>query len=188
MADVISVNDLRAGMTFMYEGHVNIVLEQSFAKVAMAKSKITVKAKNLITGSIREITFTGGDKVDGAYVQKETMQYLYNDGSMATFMNNNTFEQIEIPMEKLQHEMDFIPEGSNISVTVFEGRVLGVDVPRNVKLKVTYAEDAVQGNSVTSSSKKATLETGITIDVPQFIKTGEEIIISTVDKKYVSKA
>ena len=141
-----------------------------------------------MNGTTTYITYTGGTMVDKAFVEKNEMQYLYAEQTTIVLMDTTSFEQIEIPLANVKDELPFLIGGSNIMVTTFEGQVLGVELDKNVTLTVSEAPDAVQGNTVTNALKKITLETGLEIDAPQFIKPGDKIVVTTTDRKYVGKA
>jgi translation elongation factor P len=185
---MIIVNDLRPGITFEYEGNIYIVLEASHNKTAMRQMIIKAKVKNLRSGSIVELSFTGGDKVEPAHIDKNEMQYLYDTGDALAFMDTSTYEQIEIQKNKLEWELNFLKPNDNITVVMYEGEILGVTLPDKVTLRVTETEPAVKGDTATSASKNAILETGLEVKVPLFIEQDEEIIINTADGKYSSRA
>lgn len=185
---MINVGDLRPGMTFQYDGNLFIVLDASHNKTARAAANIRVKMKNMRSGSTTEITFGSNDKVEKAHIEKRKMQYLYNSGDALVFMDNETYEQIEIPSDSLEWEMNFMKESDEIEVTSFEGEFLGISLPINVPFKITETEPAVKGDTATGASKYATIETGFQIKVPLFISEGEEVIVNTVDGKYQGRA
>ena len=187
MAEIINVNEIKNGTTFMHNNDVYIVLDSTHSKQGRGQANVKVKAKNLFNGSTVNLSFTGGDKVEKAFVTKSKMQYLYPSGDMIAFMDNETFEQFEIPLKNLEWEMNFLIEGQEVLVTSFEGRVLGVQLDKNMTVEVGETTDAVRGDTVTNVTKKATLVTGFELDVPQFITKGEKIVVSTVDGKYVSR-
>ncbi|WFQ90221.1 elongation factor P [Mycoplasma feriruminatoris] len=184
----MSVNDLRPGTTFLYDGNIYLVLEQSFSKTGRQQGKVTVKAKNMRTGARVELTFTGGEKVDKAMIERKEMQYLYNDGNDAYLMNTETYEQVSIPMTRLEWEKNFLVDGLMINMTEFENEVLGIDLPVKVELTVVEAEAAVKGDTTSGAQKKAVLETGLEIMVPLFVNQGTKIIVSSTDGKYVGRA
>lgn len=184
----MSVNDLRPGTTFLYDGNIYLVLEQSFSKTGRQQGKVSVKAKNLRTGSRVDITFTGGEKVDKAMIERKDMQYLYNDGVDAYLMNTETYDQVQIPMTRLEWEKNFLVDGLMIKMTEFEGEVLGINLPDKVELTVVEAEAAVKGDTTSGAQKKAVLETGLEIMVPLFVNEETKVIISTNDGKYVGRA
>ena len=115
------------------------------------------------------------------------MQYLYESGGLYTFMNMETYEQIEIPRNKIEHEVNFLKENMEVNVISFHGEILGVTLPNNIELTIVEADPNVKGNTVSGGSKSAVLETGLTIQVPMFINEGDKVIVSTSDGKYVSR-
>ena len=185
---MIIVNDLKPGITIEHEGGIWIVLDISHNKTAMRQMVVKAKSKNLRTGTITDLTWTGGDKVEQAHIDKREMQYLYDDGSVCYFMDNETYEQLEIPMERLTWELNFIRPNSNVNISLYEGEVLGVVLPDKVALEITEAEPGVKGDTATSATKNAVLETGLAIRVPLFINEGEMVMISTADGKYAGRA
>ncbi|MDD8048803.1 MAG: elongation factor P [Thomasclavelia sp.] len=185
---MISVSDLRPGTTFQYDGNLFVVLDYSHNKTARAAANIKIKMKNMRTGSTTEMTFGNSEKVQRAHIDKNKMQYLYNAGESLVFMDNATYEQIEIPEENLTWEMNFLKESDEVEVTSFEGEVLGVALPINVPFKITETEPAVKGDTATGATKYATIETGYQIKVPLFIDEGEMVIVNTVDGKYQGRA
>ena len=185
---MISVGDLRPGVTFEYDGNLFVVLDYSHNKTARAAANIRIKMKNLRTGATTEITFGGNDKVKKAHVDKSKMQYLYNSGEALVFMDNETYEQIEIPADNLKWEINFLKESDEVEVTSYEGEVLGVALPINVPFKVIETEPAVRGDTATGATKNAVIETGLQIKVPLFISEGEVVIVNTVDGKYQGRA
>ena len=187
MAEKINVNEFKNGQTFIHEKQPHVVLESTHSKSGRGQAKVKAKVKNLESGTNLYLTFTGGDMVEKAFVEKRKMQYLYEDGTNANFMDSETFDQIEVPVSQIQEELKYLIEGAEVYIMMYEGRNLGVSIDKNVTLEVIEAPDAVAGNTVTNATKKIKLETGIEIDAPQFIKQGDKVIVSTVDGKYVSK-
>lgn len=186
---MILVNDLKPGTTFENEGNIYSVLNIEHNKTAMRQMIVKVKVKNLRTGVINEISFTGGDKVEQAHIDKKEMQYLYDDGDNFVFMDNDTYEQIEIPKARLEWEKQFMKENDNVTISMYEGNeILGVILPDKVELQIVECEPAVKGDTATSATKNAKLETGLDIRVPLFIQNGEMVLISTADGKYSGRA
>jgi len=185
---MINVGDLRPGMTFQYNNNIYVVLEYSHNKTARAAANIRVKMKNLRTGSTTEITFGNSEKVAKAHIEKKKMQYLYDNGGMLVFMDNETYDQIEIPADGLQWEMNFMKPSDEVEVTSFEGEVLGVSLPINVPFEIIETEPAVRGDTAQGAMKNATIETGYVIKVPLFIAEGERVIVNTTDGKYQGRA
>lgn len=186
---MILVNDLKPGTTFENDGNIYTVLDIDHNKTAMRQMIVKVKVKNLRTGVINEISFTGGDKVEQAHIDKKEMQYLYDDGDNFVFMDNETYEQIEIPKARLEWEKQFMKENDNVTISMYEGsEILGVILPDKVELQIVECEPAVKGDTATSATKNAKLETGLEIRVPLFIQNGEMVLISTADGKYSGRA
>ncbi|WP_338965961.1 MULTISPECIES: elongation factor P [unclassified Spiroplasma] len=185
---MISVNDFRPGLTFQYEGNIYAVVEAQHSKSGRGQAHVKAKVKNLRSNATTSITFTGGDKVEKAMIDKVEMQYLYDDGANVIFMDTQSYEQLEVPSSRLTWEKNFFKEGVMASVTKYEGEVLGIILPDKVDLTITTAEAAVKGDTSSGAMKKAVLETGLEVQVPLFIKEGELITVSTSDGKYSSRA
>ncbi len=185
---MIGVGDLRPGMSFLYNGNLFVVIEASHNKTARSAANVRVKMRNMRTGSTTETTFGGNEKVARAHIDKRKMQYLYDDGSSLVFMDNETYDQIEIPEDRLEWELNFLKPSDEVEVTSYEGEVLGVALPVNVPFTVTETEPAVKGDTATGATKNATIETGFQIKVPLFISEGEVVIVNTTDGKYVGRA
>ncbi len=188
MSEQINVNDFKNGQTFLKNNEPHLVLDSAHSKSGRGQAHVKVKAKNLITGANLNFTFVGGEKVEKAFVSKESVQFLYTEGGISVFMNMETFEQEEINNEKIKTELNYLVEETMVTITKYENIILGIELPKNIKLQVVEAPDAVKGDTVTNATKKVKLETGIEIDVPQFISTDEYVIVNTETGKYVSKA
>ena len=185
---MIIVNDLKPGTTFENEGNIFVVLDIQHNKTAMRQMIVKVKVKNLRSGVINEISFTGGDKVEQAHIDKREMQYLYDTDDALVFMDNETYDQIEIQKENLEWEMKFMKPNDNVMISMYEGEILGLILPDKVELRIVECEPAVKGDTATSASKMAKLETGLEIRVPLFIAQDEMVVISTADGKYSGRA
>lgn len=185
---MINASDLRPGITFQLNGELFVVLDYAHNKTARAAANIKVKMKNLRSGATTEMTFGPNEKVERAHIDKRKMQYLYNSGDTLVFMDNESYDQIEIPVSNLEWEMNFLKESDEVEVTSFEGEILGVSLPINVPFKITETEPAVKGDTATGATKNAIIETGFQIKVPLFISEGETVIVSTVDGKYQGRA
>jgi elongation factor P len=147
-------------------------------------SIVNVRIKSVLDGKVLDKTFKGNETVDKAEVTNEAAQYLYRDGDTFYFMNPESFEQFEISADLVGDGAGYMKEGDTIQLQFFEGRAINVELPKNVPLLVTYAEDVVKGDTTSSVQKDATLETGITIKVPAFIKQGELISVDTATGAY----
>lgn len=185
---MISVNDFRPGLTFQYEGNIYAVVEAQHSKSGRGQAHVKAKVKNLRSNATTSITFTGGDKVEKAMIDKVEMQYLYDDGANVIFMDTQSYEQLEVPSSRLTWEKNFLKEGVMASATKYEGEVLGIILPDKVDLTITTAEAAVKGDTSSGAMKKAVLETGLEVQVPLFIKEGELITVSISDGKYSGRA
>ncbi|MBQ6593241.1 MAG: elongation factor P [Solobacterium sp.] len=185
---MIIVNELKPGTTFEYDRNIYQVLNLDLNKTAMRQMVVKVKVRNLRSGVINEISFVGGDKVEQAHIDKKEMQYLYDAGEALVFMDTETYEQIEIPKSRLEWQMQFMKENDMVNVTMYQNEVLGVALPDKVALQIVECEPAVKGDTATSATKNAKLETGLEIRVPLFIQNGEMVLISTADGKYSGRA
>ncbi len=185
---MIIVNDLRPGQTLEHENNIYVVIDISHNKTAMRQMIVKTKVKNLRTGSIVELTFTGGDKVEPAHIDKKQMQYLYSDEEFVFFMDNETYDQIQIEKSKIAWELKFLKEQDIVTISMFESEILGLILPDKVALQIVECEPAVKGDTATSASKNAKLETGLEIKVPLFINEGEIVLVTTADGKYSSRA
>lgn len=185
---MIIVNDLRPGITFVYENNIYSVIEASHNKTAMRQMIIKAKARNLRSGAIIEISFTGGDKVEPAHVDKKEMQYLYDSGDALVFMDTNTYDQIEIQKSNLTWELNFLKPNDNVNISSYENEILGLILPDKVTLQIIETEPAIKGDTATNALKNATVETGLQVRVPMFIEQDEYIIVNTSDGKYHSRA
>ena len=184
---MINTNDFKTGLTITYEGNLYQVLEFQHVKPGKGTAIVKTKLKNLRTGSIVEQTFNSGIKVPTAHVDKIKMQYLYNDGNMYSFMNMNTYEQVEIDKSQISNEVKFLKEGLEVILYFYENEMLGIELPEKIDFKIIQTEPAVKGNTATNATKDAIIETGYLVKVPLFIEQDEEIIVSTKDGKYVSR-
>ncbi len=185
---MIIVNDFKPGNTFYYENGIYTVIDIQHNKTAMRQMIVKVKAKNMRTGAITDISFTGGDKVELAIMEKKKMAYLYDEGSSICFMDQNTFDQISVPKERLQWELKFLKEGIEVEIIEHEGEIMGINLPAKVALTITECEPAVRGDTVNKAMKDAITETGLRVRVPLFVNQGEQILVFTNDGTYDSRA
>lgn len=184
----ININDIKNGMTIIMDGNLSQIVEFQHVKPGKGPAFVRIKLKNLRTGAIVEDTYNTNLKVEKAHIDKMPMQYLYQDGNKYVFMNSQTYDQIEIPEEKLEDEKKFLKEGMEITIDFYEGEIIGITLPEKIEFEVIETEPAVKGNTTNNAMKDATIETGFTVKVPLFINQGEKIIISTKDGKYSSRA
>ena len=163
-------------------------METQHVKPGEGAAIVKAKLKNLRTGSIVEKTFNAGIKVPTARIEKQQMQYLYNMNDLYYFMNMETYEQLELAKDQIGDDALYLKENLEVYITMFDGEVLGIQLPDKIELVITQTDDAVKGNTATNALKDAICETGLKVRVPLFINQGETIIISTSDGKYVSRA
>jgi len=185
---MINVNDLKVGMTIMYENNIYSVMDTQHVKPGKGAAFVQAKLKNLRSGSIVENRFNSSDKVEPARIEKKAMQFLYSMNDTYYFMNMSDYEQIELPKTVIGDDAELLKENLEVDIVFFEGEMLGMNLPDKIALKVVHTEPAVKGNTTSSAMKDATLETGKVIKVPLFIEEGEEILIGSKDGKYVSRA
>lgn len=185
---MISSNDLKPGQTIAVDNDIYVVLDTSQNKTARSAMVVKAKVRNLRTGSNVELSWGGGEKVEPAEIEKREMQYLYDTEDSLVFMDNETYDQIEIPKDRLTWERQFMKPEDIVNITSYEGEILGVQLPDKVTLQVVEAEPAVKGDTATSALKNAVLETGLQVKVPLFINQDEMIVINTSDGKYSGRA
>jgi elongation factor P len=180
----LSITDLKKGTVFQYEGVPYRVVEYGQKVMGRGGSIVNVRIKSLIDGKVLDKTFKGNEQIESADVNTQNVQYLYNDGQKFYLMNEETFEQFEVPAELVGDGAGFIKEGDRLQLQFFDDKPINVELPKNVPLKVTYAESVVKGDTANAVTKDATLETGITIRVPAFVKTGDIVSVDTSTGAY----
>ncbi len=176
--------DLKKGQIFQLDGVPYRVVEYGQKVMGRGGSIVNVKIKSLIDGKVLDKTFKGNDSIEPADVTNKNVQYLYNDGTTFFFMDEVSYEQFELPAADLADMAGYMKEGDKVQAQLFDDRVINIELPKNVPLKVTYAEDAVKGDTSSSITKDATLETGISIKVPAFVKTGDIVSVDTTTGAY----
>lgn len=185
---MILTSDFKTGLTIEYEGNVYVILDFQHVKSANSMAFVRTKLRNLRTGAITTLAFNSGTKMEQANIEKKKMQYLYSTTDLAAFMDMDTYDQIEISVERLQNEMNYLLEGMEVIVIDYNGEILGVQVPEKVALEVVDCPPGVKGNTAANAQKEAVLETGLRVSVPLFIEVGDKVLISTFDGKYNSRA
>lgn len=184
---MIDVNELRKGVTFEVDGNLYKVLDYHHHKPGRGNATIRVKTVNLRTGTTREQTFQSGDRVQDVRLDFHNVQYLYNDGQFYHFMDLDTYEQPAISKEILGDMSLFLKEGLEVKLTFYEGEPIDVELPTSVDMEVVEAEVAVRGDTATGVNKKVVTETGLQVQVPNFIETGDVIRVNTTDGSYVTR-
>lgn len=180
----LSITDLKKGVLFVLEGEPYRVVDYNQKVMGRGGSIVNVRIKNVVNGKVLEKTFKGNEQLDSADVTNQNVQYLYTDGTNFFFMNQETFEQFEVSADLVGDGAGYIKEGDMVQLQFFDGRPINVELPKNVPLEVTYTENVVKGDTSSAITKDATLETGITIKVPAFIKQGDLISVDTSTGAY----
>ena len=185
---MISASDFRNGVTFELDGKVMQVVEFQHVKPGKGAAFVRVKMKNVVTGAVTETSFNPTAKFEEAFVERREMQYLYNEGDLYYFMDNETYEQIPISKDTLGDDFRFVKENENVKVLSYKGSVFAVEPPLFVELEITETEPGVKGNTATNVLKPATVETGAVVKVPIFIEQGERIQIDTRTGEYLGRS
>ena len=184
---MISVNDLKTGLTLELDNGLWSVIEILHVKPGKGAAFVKTKLKKIETGQVVERTFRAGEKVAKAQLDKKEMQYLYNDGELYYFMDQDTYEQIPIMKDLLGDTLNFIKENMTANIAFFNGSPISVEAPNFVELEITFCEPGVKGDTATGGSKPATLETGYIIQVPFFVNQGDTIRVDTRTGEYMSR-
>lgn len=177
------ITDLKKGTVFQLDGQPYKVVEYSQKVMGRGGSIVNVRIKSLLDGRVLQKTFKGNEAVEPASVSLKTLQYLYSDTALH-FMDGETYEQFDLPLDIMEDQAGFLKEGDNVTAQFFDGRIINIDLPKNVYLEVTYTENAVKGDTSSAIQKDATLETGVTVKVPAFIKQGDVISVDTATGAY----
>lgn len=185
---MVSVNDLRTGLTIELDGEVYSVVEFLHVKPGKGSAFVRTKLKNVKTGQVFERTFRAGEKVNRAIVETREMQYLYNDGTDYVFMDTQSYDQINLAADQLGTAPGFLKENMNILIQFYQGQPIGVELPTFVELTVTHTEPGFKGDTATGGTKPATTETGLEVQVPLFVDTGDVIRVDTRTGEYLSRA
>lgn len=184
----MNVTELRPGNYFEEDGNLYYVIDILLNKTAMRKMVAKVKVKNVRTGAITELSANSGYQVETVRLDKKKMNYLYDNGDFLVFMDNETYEQVEIPKARLEWEIKFLKENQEVEITSYEDEILGINLPAKVTLKITHCEPAVRGDTVNKAMKDAIVETGLKIRVPLFINEGDDVLVRTDTGDYDGRA
>jgi elongation factor P len=180
----LSITNLKKGTIFQFKGIPYKVVEYSQKVLGRGGSIVNVKIKSLVDGKVLDKTFKGNDSIESADIQNSNAQFLYADDKNLFFMDDKTYATFEVAKDILGPQSRYLKEGLQVIAQAFDGKVINVEVPKNVYLKVDYAESAVKGDTSSAITKEAKLETGATIKVPAFIKTGDIISVDTTTGNY----
>ena len=184
---MISANDLRKGMTFEYDGDVYQLIDFQHVKPGKGAAFVRAKIKSVMSGSTKDLTFNPNEKFNEARIENKEMQYLYNDGTLYYFMNQETYEQIPLDYESVEEAIKYIKENDYATIRFYQEKPFSVQAPNFVELEVTETEPGFKGDTATGATKPAIVETGAKINVPLFINIGDVIRIDTRTEEYLSR-
>ncbi|MDO5713691.1 MAG: elongation factor P [Tissierellia bacterium] len=184
---MISAGDFRKGLTFVMDGDVYEVVDFQHVKPGKGAAFVRAKIRSVLSGGARETTFNPTEKFERAVIETKEMQYLYNDGSLYYFMDNDTYEQIPFERESVEDAISFIRENDTATVNFYEGKPFRVTPPNFVELEVTFTEPGLKGDTSSGATKPAEVETGFTLNVPLFVDIGDTIRIDTRSGEYMSR-
>ena len=184
----VSTNELKNGWTLVLDGNLMQVIEFQHVKPGKGNAFVRSKLKNIRTGSVIEKTFRAGETVERANIDKREMQYLYRDSGAFVFMDNETYEQINVDPSTLGDAANFLVEGASAILLMYGDEIVSTDLSASVELAIAETEPGIQGDRVSGATKPATLETGLTIQVPLFLETGETVKVDTRTGNYISRA
>ena len=184
---MIDVNQLRRGVSFTQDGSLYKVTEYSHSKPGRGKATIKVSVKDLRTGSNFVMTFTSGDRVEDIRLEKQTFQYLYDDGQFFVFMNTDNYEQKMVAHHVLEEDSAFLRDNMELELLTYEGEVLDYILPKSMDFEVVDAENAVAGDTATGATKEVITETGLKVKTPLFVKVGDRIKVNTETREYITR-
>lgn len=185
---MIAANDLRSGMTFVQDGKLIKVLEASHHKPGKGNTVMRMKLRDVRTGATYDTTLRPDEKFEKAMIDTKNVQYLYSQDDVAIFMDLETYEQYEIPTATIEEEMKYLLENMEAKIQFFGSEVIGIQLPTTVVLRVVETQPSIKGATVTGSGKPATMETGLVVNVPDFIETDELLEINTQEGTYLKRA
>ena len=185
---MISTTDFRTGITFEIDNDVVQLLEFQHVKPGKGAAFVRCKMRSVKTGSVVERTFRPGEKFNKAHIERKEMQYLYKEGTQWAFMDTDNYEQVMLEENLLEDAPKYLKEQMSTGILFYQGKVIGIDLPKQVELKVSATEPGIKGDTASGGGKPATMETGLVVNVPFFINEGDVLIIDTRTQAYVSRA
>ncbi len=185
---MVSTNNLKNGMTLLIDGKLQQVVEWQHHKPGKGGAVVRTKLKEVETGKVTDKTFRAGEDVEQAIVERSTVQFLYREGDDYVLMDAETYEQRHAPAAAIGEAADYLVEGDELQIQDYQGRIVGVELPASKVLEITHTDPGFAGNTATSATKPATLETGKQIQVPLFIEPGEKVKVDTRTGEYLSRA
>lgn len=185
---MISTNDFKTGVSVEIDGDAFVVVDFQHVKPGKGAAFVRAKLRNMCSGAVVERTFNAGEKLPKAHLDRREMEYLYHDGTYYVFMDTENYEQTLLSEEQIADSKNFLKENMNISVLLFKGDIIGVDIPAQVTLEVVETEPGIKGDTASGGNKPATLETGAVVRVPFFINVGDKIRVNTKTGDYIERA
>jgi elongation factor P len=187
VAEVVSTNQFRNGMHVELDGQVWRIVEFQHVKPGKGGAFVRTKLKSLDSGSVVDKTFRAGEKMPRVHTETKSVQYLYDAGDEVVFMDESSFEQVNLPRNEVEG-MEFLQPSSSVMLLTVDGRPAGIQLPASVELAVVETEPGVKGDTVSNVTKAATLETGAVVQVPLFVNRGDRIKVDTRERRYMSRA
>lgn len=184
---MISTNQFRNGTAIRVDGKRFTILFFQHVKPGKGGAFVRTRLRNIDTGAVVEKTFRAGEKLEGVRTESRPMTYLYRDGDLLHFMDSDTYDQVAVPTEVVGEAAGYVVEGGTVSVLSADGEVVSVEPPAHVDLEVTQTDPGLKGDTATGGSKPATLETGVTVQVPLFVNTGERVRVDTRSNEYLTR-
>jgi len=185
---MLDPNELRKGAIFKYRGNPVTVLDFAHTHKARGQAKVTLKIRDLIKGSVETLTVKSGDKIDEADISRTSADFLYTDNGSAHFMDTKSYEQMDIPLDRVKDKLVFLKEGSEVDALLFEGKLVDIALPTKIELKIKETEPGVKGDTASGTAyKSAVLETGFKVNVPVFMNQGDVIRVNTETGEYVER-
>ena len=185
---MISTSDLKRGAMMELDGQIVQVMSYEHQKIGRGSAQVRLKVKNIRTGAIFDTTAQAGSKWPRIRLEQRDVQYLYSEGDLHYMMDKDSYEQFPLSGAQLGEAVQYLKDGMELEVLMYEGEPVGVDLPLNVVLEVTSTDPGFKGDTATGGSKPATLETGKVIQVPLFVNTGDRIRVDTRDGSYIERA
>lgn len=185
---MISTSDFKPGLTIELDGHVYQIVTTEFYKPGKGQAVVRTKLRDIRTGNVFAKTFRSGEKVERARVERTQNQFLYSDGSKFYFMDNESYEQVEVPAAQVGELAKWLKEGEDVALVTYEGQLIGIEVPNTVIREVVQCDPGLRGDTATGGTKPAVVEGGATVTVPLFIQQGDRIKIDTRSGEYVERA
>jgi elongation factor P len=185
---MISTSDFKTGLTVELDNDVWQIVEFQHVKPGKGAAFVRSKLKNVRNGNIQERTFRTTEKMPKAHVDTRKMQYLYSSGDEFTFMDNENYEQINLTRSQIEEELNYLLENMTVSIMMYQGEIIGIDLPNTVELEVVETEPGIKGDTASGGTKPAKLETGLSVQVPFFVNQGDRLLIDTRSGDYISRA